>query len=117
MDRIVGEVTEIEFHPYKYQQRGWLFSRYIIEGSYRPLKTFGTCPWYTSWRSSALLRAFINNPTQSLQPKLGISLCSLAIYKFTPLPATPNPLCTLNGVFHTKASFVTKYFFALCIGC
>jgi hypothetical protein len=30
----------------------------------------------------------INHPTPTLEPKLGILLCSLAIYKHTPLPAT-----------------------------
>jgi hypothetical protein len=34
------------------------------------------------------------NPT--FLPKLGTLLCSLAIYKPTPLPAIPTPLCILN---------------------
>jgi hypothetical protein len=31
----------------------------------------------------------------------------LAIYKATPLPATPTPLYILNLVIHTNASFLT----------
>jgi hypothetical protein len=39
------------------------------------------------------------------------SLCTLAIYKPTPLPATPTPLCILNCEFHT--SFLSHLVF-LC---
>jgi hypothetical protein len=45
-----------------------------------------------------------HTPTPS--PKLGIALCSLAIYKPTPIPATSAPLCILNLAFHTKASIL-----------
>jgi hypothetical protein len=40
----------------------------------------------------------------------------LAIYKPTPLSATPNPLCNLSLVLHTTASFLTLYFFVACGG-
>jgi hypothetical protein len=37
---------------------------------------------------------------------IGISLYSLAIYKPTPLPATPTPLYIYNLIFHTNASIL-----------
>jgi hypothetical protein len=53
---------------------------------------------------------FINNkPAQPFPPKLGISLCSLANYKPTPLPATNTPLCIHNLIFRT--SFFSHFVF------
>jgi hypothetical protein len=46
----------------------------------------------------------------TLRQKLGTLLCSLAIYKPTPLPATPTPLCILN-LNSILTSFLTLYFF------
>jgi hypothetical protein len=45
----------------------------------------------------------------TLLPKLGTSLRTLAIYKPTPLPATPTILCILNSEFH--ASFLSHLLF------
>jgi hypothetical protein len=54
-------------------------------------------------------RWFVNKPTPTLPPKLGISLCSLAIYKPPLQPATPTPLCIHNLLFHT--AFLSHFAF------
>jgi hypothetical protein len=50
---------------------------------------------------------FTNNPAQPFPPTLGTSLCSLAIYKPMPPPATPTP----QSQFHI--SFLSRFVF-LC---
>jgi hypothetical protein len=64
--------------------------------------------WQDTWQhGSAFLACLPTNPP--LPPKLEILLCSLAIYKPIPLPATPTPLCILNLVFHTN--FLSHFVF------
>jgi hypothetical protein len=54
------------------------------------LEAFGTWPRYTWRRGSPSLSRVCKQPhPSSLPPKLRISLCSLAVYKPTPLAVTP----------------------------
>jgi hypothetical protein len=59
---------------------------------------------------------FTNNPALPFRPKLGTSICSLAIYKPTPLLATPTPLCILN-MNSILASSISLYFYAARVCC
>jgi hypothetical protein len=55
-------------------------------------------------RGSVLLSRLCKQLHPAFFPqKLRIWLRSLAIYKPTPLPATPTPLCKFNLIFHTNA--------------
>jgi hypothetical protein len=108
MDRTVMEAIEIELHPYNINREGG----FCLSRSWKPLigsvKTFGTWP-RTTWRSGPLyltLDPFTVNIPSPFRRSYGISLYSLDIYKFTPLPATPTPLCILNLVSHSNASIL-----------
>jgi hypothetical protein len=91
VDRIVREAILIELHPYNMNREGG----FCLSKSWKPLigslklsghdpRTLGDAVLH-SWRVYKQ-----TNPT--IPPKLGTSLCSLAIYKPRPLPAIPTPL-------------------------
>jgi hypothetical protein len=52
---------------------------------------------------------YTNNPNTTITfPRMiRITLCSLSIYKVTPLTGTPNNLCIPNLIFHTNASLLS----------
>jgi predicted GIY-YIG superfamily endonuclease len=91
MDCVVMAAIETELHPYNINREG----RFCLIKSWKPL--IGSLNFsdmtqgylVTQFRIPSVYKQ--TNPT--LPPKLGILLCSLTIYKRTPLPATPTPLC------------------------
>jgi hypothetical protein len=82
--------------PLQYQQRVWLLSQYIMEASYRFLKTFGTWPKDTWRRDSAFITCL-----QTIQPYRSTETWDLALYSghLQPHATTPSP-CICNSVFH-----------------
>jgi hypothetical protein len=80
-----------------------------MEASYRLLKTFRTLPKDT-WRRSAAFIACLQTILPIL-PRLGASLCSLAIYNPSYYLPPPKPLCILNAEVHS--SFLSHLVF-LC---
>jgi hypothetical protein len=116
MDRIVREAIEIELHPYNItREGGFCLSKpwKLLIGS---LKLSGYDPRTLGDAVPHSLHVY-KHTDPTLPPKIGASLCSLAIDKPTPLPATLTPLCILNLDSIPVASFLTLYFFVACVGC
>jgi hypothetical protein len=106
MDRNVSVTIEIELHPYNIKER--VASVSVNHGSLLSVpQNFRDMTQVHFAMRCRTLKHVYKQPTPTPPPKLGISLCSLAIYRHMTLSALPTPLCILYLVFHTNAAFLT----------
>jgi hypothetical protein len=94
MECIVREAIVIELHPYNINREGGFCLSKTWKAFIGSLKLLGHDP-------VTFLSMFTNNPNPkpTLPLKLGISLCSLAIYKPTPL--SPTPLLSESSIWYS----------------